>query len=55
MTNSGSFSKIIISLIRLTAKENILLPISLGKMKKKEAEARFNEIADDSWHYRYCT
>lgn len=29
----------------LTAKENILLPISLGKVKKKEAETRFNEIA----------
>ena len=29
----------------LTAKENILLPISLGKVKKTEAEARFTEIA----------
>ncbi len=30
----------------LTVKENILLPISLGKVKKKEAETRFNEIAE---------
>ncbi len=30
----------------LTVKENILLPISLGKMKKKVAEAEFNSIAD---------
>lgn len=29
----------------LTVKENILLPISLGKVKKREAETRFNEIA----------
>ncbi len=29
----------------LTVKENILLPISLGKVKKKEAEQRFTEIA----------
>jgi bacitracin transport system ATP-binding protein len=29
----------------LTAKENILLPISLGKVKKKVAEGRFNDIA----------
>lgn len=29
----------------LTVKENILLPISLGKVKKKEAEERFQEIA----------
>jgi bacitracin transport system ATP-binding protein len=29
----------------LTAKENILLPISLGKIEKKDTEARFNEIA----------
>lgn len=29
----------------LTVKENILLPISLGKVKKKEAEERFTEIA----------
>ena len=29
----------------LTVKENILFPISLGKVKKKDAEARFNEIA----------
>jgi len=29
----------------LTAKENILLPISLGKIGKKDAEARFHEIA----------
>ena len=29
----------------LTVKENILLPISLGKVKKKEAEERFIEIA----------
>ena len=32
----------------LTSKENILLPISFGKVNKKEAEARFTEIADDS-------
>ncbi len=30
----------------LTVKENILLPISLGKMKKAEAEAEFQSIAD---------
>ena len=30
----------------LTVKENILLPISLGKMNKKEAEAEFTAIAD---------
>lgn len=30
----------------LTVKENILLPVSLGKMKKKVAEAEFNSIAD---------
>ena len=30
----------------LTVKENILLPISLGKMKKRVAEAEFNSIAD---------
>lgn len=30
----------------LTVKENILLPISLGKVKKQEAEMRFTEIAD---------
>lgn len=30
----------------LTVKENILLPISLGKVKKQEAEQRFTEIAD---------
>lgn len=29
----------------LTVKENILLPISLGKMKKKEAEAEFQSIS----------
>jgi bacitracin transport system ATP-binding protein len=29
----------------LTVKENILLPISLGKVKNKEAQARFIEIA----------
>lgn len=29
----------------LTVKENILLPISLGKVNRKEAEARFQEIA----------
>lgn len=29
----------------LTVKENILLPISLGKVNKKEAEQRFQEIA----------
>lgn len=29
----------------LTVKENILLPISLGKVKKQEAEERFIEIA----------
>lgn len=29
----------------LTVKENILLPASLGKMKKKAAEAEFNAIA----------
>ena len=29
----------------LTVKENILLPISLGKVKKKAAETRFNDIA----------
>lgn len=30
----------------LTVKENILLPVSLGKMKKRVAEDRFNKIAD---------
>ncbi|AMQ08099.1 ABC transporter ATP-binding protein [Sporosarcina psychrophila] len=30
----------------LTVKENILLPVSLGKMNKKEAEAEFTAIAD---------
>jgi len=30
----------------LTVKENILLPVSLGKMKKRVAEDRFNSIAD---------
>ncbi|MBO0586754.1 ABC transporter ATP-binding protein [Sporosarcina sp. E16_8] len=30
----------------LTVKENILLPVSLGKMNKKEAEAEFRAIAD---------
>ena len=30
----------------LTVKENILLPVSLGKMKKRVAEAEFNAIAD---------
>jgi len=30
----------------LTVKENILLPVSLGKMNRKEAEAAFNSIAD---------
>lgn len=30
----------------LTVKENILLPVSLGKMKKKAAEQEFNAIAD---------
>lgn len=30
----------------LTVKENILLPVSLGKMKKKVAEAEFNNITD---------
>lgn len=30
----------------LTVKENILLPISLGKVKKQEAEKRFIDIAD---------
>ncbi|WP_203334597.1 ABC transporter ATP-binding protein [Planococcus beigongshangi] len=30
----------------LTVKENILLPVSLGKMKKKVAEAEFRSIAD---------
>lgn len=30
----------------LTVKENILLPISLGKVKKLEAEKRFIDIAD---------
>ncbi|MFJ7934153.1 ABC transporter ATP-binding protein [Sporosarcina sp. NPDC096371] len=30
----------------LTVKENILLPVSLGKMKKRVAEAEFNSIAD---------
>ncbi len=30
----------------LTVKENILLPISLGKVKKRVAEAEFNSIAD---------
>lgn len=30
----------------LTVKENILLPVSLGKMKKQVAEAEFNAIAD---------
>ncbi|MBE1555231.1 ABC transporter ATP-binding protein [Sporosarcina limicola] len=30
----------------LTVKENILLPISLGKMKKRVAEEEFNAIAD---------
>lgn len=30
----------------LTVKENILLPVSLGKMHKKEAEAEFDAIAD---------
>jgi len=29
----------------LTSKENILLPISLGKVNKKDAEARFTEIS----------
>ena len=29
----------------LTSKENILLPISLGKVNKQDAEARFNEIS----------
>ncbi|MHA6260437.1 ABC transporter ATP-binding protein [Sporosarcina sp. CAU 1771] len=29
----------------LTSKENILLPISLGKVNRKEAEARYKEIA----------
>ncbi|WP_028546480.1 ABC transporter ATP-binding protein [Paenibacillus taiwanensis] len=31
----------------LTVKENILLSISLGKMKKKEVEAKFQQIASD--------
>ena len=30
----------------LTVKENILLPVSLGKMKKKQAEAEFQSIAN---------
>ncbi|WP_432363400.1 ABC transporter ATP-binding protein [Sporosarcina sp. UB5] len=30
----------------LTVKENILLPVSLGKMKKRVAEDQFNTIAD---------
>lgn len=30
----------------LTVKENILLPVSLGKMRKKLAEAEFRSIAD---------
>lgn len=30
----------------LTVKENILLPVSLGKMKRKVAEAEFRSIAD---------
>ena len=30
----------------LTVKENILLPVSLGKMKKRVAEDHFNSIAD---------
>lgn len=30
----------------LTVKENILLPVSLGKMKKRVAEDQFNSIAD---------
>ncbi|CEG22749.1 Bacitracin export ATP-binding protein BceA [Planococcus massiliensis] len=30
----------------LTVKENILLPVSLGKMRKKIAEAEFRSIAD---------
>ena len=38
----------------LTAKENILLPISLGKVKKKEAEARFNDNRNDFRNHRHC-